>query len=361
MALADSAWPVPEESRDGWWEGLPYPLHQMRPQGYMGRQFAQAQAQTLGVPANPLAWSDDDVLVALSQRGTDLSGNLILGDVACEQWLVAKAHPSPPLTPRVLGAQYLQLAERAVAAGVAGSSAGGEFPKFTAQRDLAGSATPHVLVKFSGADGSAAVRRWSDLLVCEHLAAVHAEAMPGIVTARTRIVVHGGRTFLEAERFDRHGDAGRSALCALDILNATFLGESAMDWPHLVGRLAALKLVSDDDLLRVQRLWWFGRLIANTDMHAGNLSFRPEAGRLALAPMYDMLPMRYAPLGGGEVPPQSFEPTLPLPSQRAVWHDACNAATSFWLAVGGDSRIGDGFRATAVANATALGRLQDKA
>lgn len=361
MALADSAWPVPEEARDGWWDGLPYPLHQMRPQGYMGRQFAQAQAQTLGVPANPLAWSDDDVLVALSQRGTDLSGNLILGDLACEQWLAARANPVEPLGPRVLGARYLQLAEQAVAAGVPGSSAGGDFPKFTAQRALADSATPHVLVKFSGADDSAAVRRWSDLLVCEHLAAVHAEAMPGIASARTRIVVHGGRTFLEVERFDRHGDAGRSPLCALDVLNATFLGESATDWPHLVGRLAALKLVSEDDLLRVQRLWWFGRLIANTDMHAGNLSFRPEAGRLALAPMYDMLPMRYAPLGGGEVPRQSFEPTLPLPSERAVWHDACNAASSFWTAVGSDRRIGDGFRATAVANAIALGRLRDKA
>lgn len=361
MTLADSAWPVPEEARDGWWDGLPYPLHQMRPQGYMGRQFAQAQAQTLGVPANPLAWSDDDVLVVLSQRGIDLSGDLILGDTACEQWLATRATPVEPLAPRVLGARYLQLAEQAVAAGVAGSSAGGEFPKFTAQRSLAASATSHVLVKFSGTDDSAAVRRWSDLLVCEHLAAVHAEAMLGIVSAPTRIVVHGGRTFLEVERFDRHGEAGRSPLCALDILNATFLGDSAMDWPHLVGRLAALKLVSDDDLLRVQRLWWFGRLIANTDMHTGNLSFRPDAGRLALAPMYDMLPMRYAPLGGGEVAERSFEPALPLPPQRAVWLDACAAAVPFWRAVSADSRIGDGFRAIATRNAEVLARLQDKA
>lgn len=361
MNLADTPWPVPDEARDGWWDGLPYPLHQMRPQGYMGRQFAQAHAQTLGVSPNPLAWSDDDVLAVLSQRGVDLSGNLILGDAACEQWLAIRAAPTEPLAAHRLAVRYPQLAEQAVAAGVAGSSAGGEFPKFTALRALAGSATPHVLVKFSGTDDSAAVRRWSDLLVCEHLAAVHAEAMPGIVSARTRIVVHGGRTFLEVERFDRHGEAGRSPLCALDIVNAALLGDPAQDWPHLAMRLVALKWLSGDDLLRVQRLWWFGRLIANTDMHTGNLSFRPEDGRLALAPMYDMLPMRYAPLAGGEVPERSFEPALPLPAQRAVWQDAAGAAIAFWHAAAVDSRIGDGFRAMAARNADALIRLQEKA
>ena len=131
-----------------------------------------------------------------------------------------------------------------------------------------------------------------------------------------------------------------------------------MDWPHLVGRLCARQLVSDDDLLRVQRLWWFGRLIANTDMHTGNLSFCPQGGRLALAPMYDMLPMGYAPLGGGEVAVRTFQPTLPLPTQRAVWLDACAAAVAFWRAASVDSRIGEGFRAIAARNAEALVRLQ---
>ena len=41
MELAGTIWPVPIESRDGWWEGLPYPLFDMRPQGYMGRQLAR--------------------------------------------------------------------------------------------------------------------------------------------------------------------------------------------------------------------------------------------------------------------------------------------------------------------------------
>jgi len=42
------------------------------------------------------------------------------------------------------------------------------------------------------------------------------------------------------------------------------------------------------------------RLIANTDMHLGNLTFHVE-GTFRLAPAYDMLPMAYAPLPGGEV------------------------------------------------------------
>ncbi len=32
MNFAGIGWPVPEESRDGWWGGLPYPLVDMRPQ-----------------------------------------------------------------------------------------------------------------------------------------------------------------------------------------------------------------------------------------------------------------------------------------------------------------------------------------
>ena len=360
MDLAGTPWPVPDNARDGWWPGLPYPLQQMRPQGYMGRQFAQVEHKALAVSPNPLEWSDDDVLFVMSQRGTDLSGNLIVGDAACEQWLAAKAAAVEPLPEADIGDGYVALAGHAIAAGVAGSSAAGEFPKFTARRTLAGSATPHVLVKFSGTERSAAVRRWSDLLVCEHLASEHAAALPGVVCARSRVLVHGGRTFLEVERFDRHGAFGRSPLCALDVLNAELIGESTMEWPRLMARLAALDLVTPEDEIRVQHLWWFGRLIGNTDMHTGNLSFRPEQGRLALAPLYDMLPMRYAPLAGGEVPERDLSPVLPLPGQRPVWLGACAAAIAFWRAAAVDRRIGKDFRAMCAGNADELMRLRDR-
>ena len=225
---------------------------------------------------------------------------------------------------------------------------------------MTGSATPHVLVKFSGTERSAAVRRWSDLLVCEHLASLHAAAMPGVACARSRVLVHGGRTFLEVERFDRHGAFGRSPLCALDVLNAEMIGESSMEWPRLTARLAALGLVTPEDELRVQHLWWFGRLIGNTDMHTGNLSFCPAQGRLVLAPLYDMLPMRYAPLAGGEVPERALSPVLPLPPQRAVWLAACAAAIAFWRAAAVDSRIGEDFRPVCAGNADELMQLRDR-
>ena len=360
MPLAGSGWPVAVESRDGWWDGLPYPLYDMRHQGYMGRQFARAECGHLAVPANPDDWSDEDVAYVLSRHGADMSGSLILGDHAFERWQAGLHTPPEPLTQRAVRAAYTRLAELAVATGMPGSSAAGEFPKFAALRMLAGSHTPHVLVKFSGADGSSAVRRWADLLVCEHLALQCAAMLPGLASARSRILEHGGRTFLEVERFDRHGPFGRSRLNSLATLDAALLGDGSTDWTHLAKRFAAIGLVSSDDLQHIGLLWWFGRLIANSDMHTGNLSFRPQ-GTLALAPAYDMLPMWYAPLPGGEVPARKFTPPLPLPQQRESWGIACQAALAFWMQAAVDPRISAEFRGICMANAQRLDTLADRA
>jgi hypothetical protein len=357
MDWSASGWPVADEARDGWWFGLPYPLYDMRPQGYLGRQLARAEHRQLGIAANPDEWGDDDLTLVLSRIGSDLSGNLILGDRACEKWQSDKLTLIDPIPQNALALAYSSLAEQAVANGVPGSSAGGEFPKFPALRELDGSDTPHVLVKFSGADGSPAVRRWADLLVCEHLALECAALLPGVASARSRIVVSVGRTFLEVERFDRHGLFGRSRLVSLATLDAALLGDVSNDWTRLAARLAALGLLSSDDLSRIEQLWWFGRLIANSDMHTGNLSFHPTGpqGLLHLAPVYDMLPMSCAPLPGGEVPPtRDFEPPLPLPAQRAVWLSACSAALAFWTRAADDARISAAFRRFCAASSVRL-------
>ena len=359
LPLAGAGWPVPEESRDGWWAGLPYPLYDMRPQGYMGRQFARAEHRQLGVSSNPQEWGDDDIAWVLSRSGSDASGSLILGNRAFEQWQASTLSPPEPLKARALGAAYARLAEQAIGAGAAGSSAAGEFPKFAALRERAGGATPHVLVKFSGADGSAAVRRWSDLLVAEHLALECAAGLPGLESARSRVVEHAGRTFLEVERFDRHGPFGRSRLVSLATLDAALMGAGTSDWAVLAGRLQALGLLGAEAVERIQHLWWFGRLIANTDMHTGNLSFVPNE-TLALAPTYDMLPMLYAPLPGGELPTRGFEPALPLPPQRGVWVACCRAAIAFWSAVAADERISPTFRRLCAANARRLREMADR-
>jgi len=386
--LAGTHWPLPapaanaprdamlDAARDGWWPGLPYPLQDLRPQGYLGRQLARTGHAAWGVPPDPQRWSDDDVLHVLSQAGSDGPGNLVIGEPAFARWQAQALAPAEPLAPAALGPAYAALAEQAVAAGVAGSSAAGEFPKFPALRDRAGASTPHVLVKFSGAGGSAAERRWADLLVCEHLALQALASLPGLPdlpgagAARSAIVQHAGRTFLEVERFDRHGLWGRSPLVSLATLDGAFLGQGSGDWPRLAAALGAMGMLEAAAQPAIGLLWWFGRLIANTDMHTGNLSFQPgtrvdaggtvAAGPLALAPAYDMLPMAYAPLPGGEVPPRAFDPALPQPALRAVWLAACAAAIGFWTLAAADSRISADFRTTAAGNAQMLAGLADR-
>lgn len=372
LPLEGSGWPVPPEARDGWWPGLPYPLQDMRPQGYMGRQFARAVHEALQLPPDARAWADDDVLLALSRAGGDTVGDLILGDEALRRWQTARLDAPAPLTEAELLAAYAALAEQAVAGGGAGSSAAGEFPKFAALRALpdegatdaaagvgaAALRTPQVLVKFSGAGGAAAERRWADLLLAEHLALQtlreHLRG-EGVQAARTRWLQAGGRAFLEVERFDRHGRWGRSPLVSLEAVNAAFLGRPHLSWPELADALARGGWLAEGTLHATQALWWFGRLIGNTDMHLGNLSFRPAAGRLTLAPAYDMLPMCYAPLGGGEVAPLVLiDPPLPLPRERTVWRPAAAAAHGFWQALAADARASAPMRAQAGANA---GRL----
>jgi hypothetical protein len=84
-------------------------------------------------------------------------------------------------------------------------------------------------------------------------------------------------------------------------------------------------------------------------MHLGNLSFR-VAQNFQATPAYDMLPMMYAPLPGGEVPPREFRPRLPSPQQRDVWLAACSIALDFWRSASTDTRISEPFRALCAAN-----------
>lgn len=359
MPLAGTGWPVPAESRDGWWDGLPYPVLAIRPQGYLGRQFARAEHKALGVAADPEEWSDDDIVWVLSQRGADAPGNLIIGDAAYERWLEAKVRPPAPLPEQGIPAAYAARAEDAVALVGGGSSAAGEFPKFGAAREIPDAATPHVLVKFSGAGVSAAERRWADLLVCEHLALASSARLPGPGPARSRTLECAGRTFIEVERFDRIGEHGRLPVCDLDHLQGAFVGSRTTAWPDIAARLAGMGLLEANGIAEVEHLWWYGRLIANSDMHLGNLSF--HVGQpLRLAPTYDMLPMMYAPLPGGEVPAREFAPDLPLPAQRTTWLAACAAAIEFWTAAAADTRISEPFRAIGRRNAELLDDVAGK-
>jgi hypothetical protein len=345
-------WPLAADMRDGWFDGLPYPLMDSRPQGFLGRNFAHTHALDLAVSTNPEEWSDDDIAYVLATLGHDQPGDLILGETSYRRFLDSRrTGDARILTDAQVASAYPQLAAAALAHGVTGSSAGGEFPKFTAARILEG-VTVDVIVKFSGADDSAAVRRWADLLVCENLALETLRHQLQVPAAQSAIRRYAGRTFLEVVRFDRHGNLGRSGACTLGSLNAALVGTAASPWPRVAQRLRGAGWLSAEDASRIALVWWFGRLIGNTDMHEGNLAFRPG---LALAPVYDMLPMMYAPLRGGELPSARYTPALPLPEEAGIRQQAAPAAVSYWRTCSEDRRISQDFRQICAENAKALG------
>ncbi|MEN9904798.1 MAG: putative kinase YjjJ, partial [Pseudomonadota bacterium] len=90
-------WPVEDGMCDGWYEGLPYPLLDMRPQGFIGRHFARQHALDLHLPDNPDLWNDDEVTYALSVQGHDQPGDLILGEASYRRLLAARQAGVAPL------------------------------------------------------------------------------------------------------------------------------------------------------------------------------------------------------------------------------------------------------------------------
>lgn len=294
-------------------EGLPWWLFDMRPQGYLGRAYAARYAGEFGLPANPESWHDTDVLRLLLAHGHDSIGNLLIGPLARERFL----HMPQP-EPADRAHDYPALAQAAGAGEAAGSSAGGEQPKFCAYTERG-----HVLVKFSLPDDNALTERWRDLLLAEHLAL----AVLGVDTA---LFDFGTQRFLEVPRFDRIGTLGRLGVFSLRALDMEFVGAGAAPWPATVARLAAAGHVDAQATADAALLWAFGTLIGNTDMHAGNLSFIVRQGRpYQLAPAYDVLPMGFAPRSSGALvntlPPATLTPSV----DGALWREALALAEQF--------------------------------
>lgn len=301
-------------------EGLPWWLADMRPQGFLGRAYVSRYATALGLPANLSEWSDAHALRALVAHGRDMVGNLLLGELAHEQFL---GTPAPEPVPEPARAQvYAERAVQATRGDAPGSSAGGEQPKFAAC-----AAHPdgprHVLVKFSIAERHPVARRWRDLLLAEHLALTTLREA-GVAAAISRVIDHGEQRFLEVQRFDRVGEFGRRALLSLGSLDDAFVGQRTAPWPQVVQRLVALGLVRAEAAEGAALLYAFGCLIGNTDMHGGNLSFVTDGERpYDLAPAYDMLPMGFAPSASGalrdELPPLRLVPGVaPAHWRRAL-------------------------------------------
>lgn len=331
-------------------DGLPWWLFDMRPQGFLGRAYAAHHAAALGLPAKLNEWRDEHALRALLAHGHDVVGNLLLGDLARDHFLFS---PLPvPIAQQDKAEAYRQFAQGAARGEVAGSSAGGEQPKFTVYAE-----TPfgsrHLLVKFSEAEDNSVSERWRDLLLAEHLALETLRAA-GIPAAQTYVLDHGGQRFLEVERFDRVGSMGRRALHSLTALDAEFVGSGDGSWPLITRHLADSGQIEPQAVELAALLWAFGTLIGNTDMHNGNLSFIAEHGRpYAIAPAYDMTPMGFAPRSGGGLPDSIAAPNILADVPNDIWRRAEVLAGEFLSRVRASNAFSQRF-------ATCVAALEDR-
>ncbi|RKH09529.1 type II toxin-antitoxin system HipA family toxinoxin YjjJ [Corallococcus sp. CA053C] len=311
-------------------EGLPPFAEEMSPQGYMGRGFHERHPG-LALPPRTTDWNDDQLLVALARRGEDCTGDLILGEESLSRYL--------GLATQIREVQRESYPERArtfLAEGMA-SSAGGEQPKLAV---YAGGR--HVLVKFADASTGSAGQRWRDLLACEHLALESVRAA-GFDAARTEWFDLRDHRFLEVDRFDRIGLWGRRALLSLRAIDNEYIG-SGGHWTEVALRLLAERRLAQEDVRRIRWLDTFGQLIGNTDRHLGNVScFMEPSGRFRLAPLYDMLPMVFAP-DGAHLVERTFRPAPPTAHNLDVWADAARHALAYWGTLIASSDLSEDFR-----------------
>ena len=353
-ALAGGEYLLAAASRFAWsglTHGLPYYLQDQRPAGFLGRAVPLRYPE-LALPQRVLDWNDDHYLRYLTQRGSDAVGDLVLGDRALDEALLGMQQ-RPALRDDERAVHYPRLVAQVMEGGLPGSSAHGEHPKFVAL--LEGPPPRQVLVKFSPSTRTHVGERWADLLVAEHLAHEVLRAA-GVAAAQSRIERYADRVYLETVRFDRVERVGRIGVSSLFAIDSALYGKLD-NWIDAGKRLAADGRIDAATLGTIRLLATFGALIANTDRHLGNLAcFDRYDGRFTLAPVYDMLPMLYAP-EHDELRERNFAPPAPNSDNLREFGRARALAERYWSACAGDARISEGFRGIAAANLQALQAL----
>ena len=317
---------------------LPYYLQAMHPEGFLGRLIATAASRQLQLPADARQWSEDEVLLFATQLGDDLPGAFIAGEDSMRRFL-SQHTVLPDRNEADVFADAVRLLETG---NPPHSSAGGEQPKFTALIQNGEGRPCHVLVKFSRAENDAVAERWRDLLIAEHTALVTLRAA-GLHASQSRLAEYAGRVYLVVDRFDRVGLKGRRHYIAFGAIDDAFIGERR----HICASAAHLhqmKLISADDLETIQLVSLFGDQIGNTDQHFGNTSFTCTATGFALAPVYDVLPMWYAPQSQGGLPQALHPQPVILPEYNHLRERVLALAKVFWQAVRDDDRVSVGFR-----------------
>jgi hypothetical protein len=238
-----------------------------------------------------------------------------------------------------------------------GSSVNGEHPKFAVCLAEDAKRT-HVIVKFSPQRSTPTGQRWADLLTAEYLAHRVLEEY-GIAACRSRLLEYDDRVFLECDRFDRIGAAGRRGVVSLFALDTARYGRLDT-WTASAERLGAESLLSRQDVERIRFLDAFGALIANTDRHFGNVTlFDHHQGMFELAPVYDMLPMLFAPQDGQLVARQ-FNSVPARAAWLGVWADACKLAEAYWDRIAQEPRVSADFRLLSVQSLSVLRAMQHR-
>jgi len=317
---------------------LPWFLAPLRLQGFLGREWALR----LGLDSNPERWGLEQVLYG-ALRIDDHPGAISIGDVKGE------FVPEDPVDITARAAHYDTLAADVTATLPAGSSAGGEQSKFLS----ALASGERVLVKFSPPRGTPFGERWHDLLHAEWLA-LYVLAEHGFDVAPARVIASATRTYFESTRFDRIGANGRRHAVALDAVHEAFVAGPRQHWAASCEALVAQRRLSQGDADTVRTWLEFGRLIGNTDMHFGNLSLwadEPAKARFALAPLYDMLPMRWRPDVFSGLPDYApFEPP------RLAHDEAASAlAQRYWQRLSTHAPVSSALRSVAAEMAQRLG------
>jgi hypothetical protein len=307
-------------------ETVPWWLFDRVPQGFSGRAYAkQILKQNPAFSVEPRDWSDEIVLRLLAEYPVDSIGNLLVGDKDLVQYKTVHDDPVSLTDLLLLAGQSKEICHALIA---------GEQPKFCCYVEQMGPC----IVKFAETEHQA------DLLIAEHLALSILNAA-GISAAQTTLFRAGHYQFLIIRRFDCVGGAGRCGVISLKALDMEFVGSRDQRWPVIARQLVEQGIVATRSLDTIERLFCFGRLIANSDMHSGNLSFFDNGNMpFVLTPAYDQLPMAYA----ASDKQKNLIITVDTDLSNLPWNEVLPLALRFWKTLSDQTLLSRSFRDVAV-------------
>jgi DNA-binding Lrp family transcriptional regulator len=341
-----------QEATSSLYPDLPYFLNDVRPSGYLGR-LIPFQNEDLQLPKDIHSWTADHCLKYLSTRGWNIIGNFIVGEKAFQLYLENCRHPQHSVDYKKRKTQYPLYANNVLSIGDAGSSAGGEQPKFTT---VVLPDNQHVIVKFSPPTLTDIGTRIADLLICEYIA-LRVLKKHGQDAADAEIIVQDNRIFLEVKRFDRVGKFSRLGVISLGSLDAEF-SATAKSWSAISAELAKNKIIPESLLAKIRFRELFGAYIANNDMHSHNLSFITLGQQvLGLSPTYDMTSMLFMPRNY-QIITVEFKPPLPQVTDKNILNNVIPAVIEFWDEVINEDRISPPFKIIAAECKSKISELQ---